>query len=69
MANINIQISTIDEALHLQNLAAINIGKYQSNPVHGQEQHQNNLVRLWRDVHSQAGQALEKYQSELEARV
>lgn len=63
-----IEISTIDEALHLQNVAAINIGKYQQNAVEGQEQQQSNLIRLWRDVHKQAGQALDKFQSEMEER-
>lgn len=59
---INIQISTVDEALHLQNLATMNIQKYQSNPVVGQEQYQNNLIRMWRDVHGQAGKALNSLQ-------
>ncbi|MCG9782660.1 hypothetical protein L1D52_09860 [Vibrio brasiliensis] len=68
MAIINIQISTIDEALHLQNAATIKIGKYQQNAVEGQEQQQSNLIRLWRDVHKQAGQALKKFQSEMEER-
>lgn len=63
METIHIQISTVDEALHLQNVAAINIGKYQSNPLKGQEHHQSNLIRLWRDVHTQAGRAIEKLQS------
>lgn len=48
---ISIQINTLDEALHLQNLATINIGKYQENPVAGQAHLQSSLVRMWRDVH------------------
>lgn len=45
---------------------SINIGKYKSNPVAGQEQFQNNLVRIWRDVHNQAGTVIENLQSESE---
>lgn len=55
MTNINIQISTIDEALHWQNVATLNINKFRSNPVEGQENFQSNLIRMWNDVHAQAG--------------
>ncbi len=59
---ITIQITSMGEALHLQNLAALNIGKYRTNQVQGSEQQQNNLIRLWRDVHTQAGKAIEALQ-------
>lgn len=60
--SINIQIITVDEALHLQNMAAINIEKFQANPVKGQERYQANLINIWRDIHAQAGKALENMQ-------
>ncbi|USE02746.1 hypothetical protein JKJ11_24180 [Vibrio sp. SCSIO 43133] len=60
METIRIQIKTIEEALHLQNIATINIGKYQKNPVLGAEHMQSSMIRLWRDVHYQAGVALHR---------
>ncbi|MEZ9604239.1 MULTISPECIES: hypothetical protein [Vibrio] len=56
--SINIQITTVDEALHWQNVATLNINKFRSNPVEGQENYQSNLIRMWNDVHAQAGLAL-----------
>lgn len=63
--SINIQISTIDEALHWQNVAILNINKFRSNPVEGQENFQSNLIRMWNDVHAQAGLALIAMQQEV----
>ncbi|CAK6716552.1 hypothetical protein [Vibrio harveyi] len=63
--SIQIPISSIDEALHLQNVASLNIAKYRDNQVEGQEAYQINLIRIWRDVHSQAGIALNKFASEM----
>ncbi|WP_425628640.1 hypothetical protein [Vibrio neptunius] len=56
--SINIQIATIDEALHWQNVATLNINKIRANPVDGQENYQSNLTRMWCDVHAQAGLAV-----------
>ena len=64
--SVQIPISNVDEALHLQNVAALNIAKYRDNQVEGLETCQSNLIRIWRDVHSQAGAALTKFSSEIE---
>ena len=48
---VSIQINTLDEALHLQNLATINIGKYQENTIAGQVHLQSSLIRLWRHIY------------------
>ncbi|NAW58742.1 MULTISPECIES: hypothetical protein [unclassified Vibrio] len=58
---IRIHLSNIDEALHLQNLATRNVEKYKKNHIEGQEHLQSALVRMWRDVHNQAGQAVNEY--------
>ncbi|HCE2475723.1 TPA: hypothetical protein NGT97_001374 [Vibrio parahaemolyticus] len=50
--NVQIPISNVDEALHLQNVASLNIAKYRDNQVEGQEACQSNLIRIWRDVHN-----------------
>ncbi|ERB66330.1 hypothetical protein G3U99_23215 [Vibrio coralliilyticus OCN008] len=55
---ITIEINTPEEALHLQNVAALNIGKYKSNPVEGQQHLQSTHIRLWRNMHTQAGDVL-----------
>ncbi|AXT73050.1 hypothetical protein ACBZ91_21620 [Vibrio natriegens] len=64
--SVQIPISNVDEALHLQNVAALNIAKYRDNQVEGLEACQSNLIRIWHDVHSQAGAALTKFSSEIE---
>ncbi|CAM3079258.1 hypothetical protein [Vibrio neptunius] len=56
--SINIQLTTVDEALHWQNVAALNIHKFRANPVDGQEDFQSDLIRMWCDVHAQAGLAI-----------
>lgn len=63
---VSIQINTLDEALHLQNLATINIGKYQENPIAGQVHLQSSLVRMWREVHKQAGEVVLAFLNEAE---
>lgn len=63
--SINIQITTVDEALHWQNVATLNINKFRSNPVESQENFQSNLIRMWNDVHAQAGLALIAIQEEV----
>lgn len=60
---ISIQINTLDEALHLQNLATINIGKYKENPIAGQVHLQSSLIRMWRDIYQQAGKVIEQLQA------
>lgn len=55
-----IQMNTLDEALNIENVAALNIAKYKQNPVEGQENLQSSLVRMWRDIHKQAGEALDR---------
>nr|WP_045371704.1 hypothetical protein [Vibrio campbellii] len=62
--NVQIPISNVDEALHLQNVASLNIAKYRDNQVEGQEACQSNLIRIWRDVYNQAGIALNQFSSE-----
>ncbi|HCE1574321.1 TPA: hypothetical protein ACF39K_002242 [Vibrio parahaemolyticus] len=52
---ITIELNTLEEALHIQNVAALNISKYQQNPVEGQECQQNSSIRLWQDIRRQAG--------------
>ncbi|EJL6748357.1 TPA: hypothetical protein ACVU3Y_002021 [Vibrio parahaemolyticus] len=52
---ITIELNTLEEALHLQNVAALNISKYQHNAVEGQECQQNSNIRLWQDIRRQAG--------------
>ncbi|TFH90086.1 hypothetical protein [Vibrio ouci] len=64
--SINIQITTVDEALHWQNVATLNINKFRSNPVEGQENFQSNLIRMWNDVHAQAGLAIISLQEPVE---
>ncbi|MFS1466428.1 MULTISPECIES: hypothetical protein [Vibrio] len=57
--SIVIQVNTLDEALNIENTAALNIGKYSQNPVEGQENLQSALIRMWRDVHKQAGEVID----------
>lgn len=64
--SINIQITNVDEALHWQNLATLNINKFRSNAVAGQEHYQANLIRMWCDVHAQAGLAIISMQEAVE---
>ncbi|MCR9366929.1 hypothetical protein [Vibrio antiquarius] len=52
---ITIELNTLEEALHIQNVAALNISKYQQNTVEGQECQQNSNIRLWQDIRRQAG--------------
>ncbi|ALR92022.1 MULTISPECIES: hypothetical protein [Vibrio] len=52
---ITIELNTLEEALHIQNVAALNISKYQQNQVEGQECQQNSNIRLWQDIRRQAG--------------
>ncbi|KNY40706.1 hypothetical protein AKG94_20980 [Vibrio harveyi] len=61
---VQIPISNVDEALHLQNVASLNIAKYRDNQVEGQEACQSNLIRIWRDIYNQAGIALKTFASE-----
>ncbi|MFV8448303.1 hypothetical protein ACNO7U_25720 [Vibrio owensii] len=61
---VQIPISNVDEALHLQNVASLNIAKYRDNQVEGQEASQSNLIRIWRDIHNQTGIALKTFASE-----
>ncbi|MBU2898028.1 hypothetical protein [Vibrio hepatarius] len=63
---INIKITTVDEALHWQNVATLNINKFRSNPVAGQENYQSNLIRMWCDVHAQASLASISLQESVE---
>ncbi|HFQ4907281.1 TPA: hypothetical protein ACGU4V_004457 [Vibrio vulnificus] len=60
--SVQISISNVEEALHLQNVAALNIAKYRDNQV--EETGQSNLIRLWRDIYSQAGIALKVFATE-----
>lgn len=62
-----IQLNTPEEALHLQNVAALNIRKYQDHPVVGQESQQASNIRLWREISRQANQALQLFVSSEEA--
>lgn len=55
---ITIELNTLEEALHLQNVAALNVTKYQENPVEGQERQQNSNIRLWQNISRQAGLAM-----------
>ncbi|MDC5855509.1 hypothetical protein [Vibrio europaeus] len=55
---ITIELNTLEEALHLQNVAALNVTKYQMNPVEGQERQQNSNIRLWQNIGRQAGLAM-----------
>ncbi|PMN72302.1 hypothetical protein BCT26_22055 [Vibrio lentus] len=57
--SIVIQVNTLDEALNLENTAARNISKYLQNPIEGQENLQSALIRMWRDVHKQAGEVID----------
>lgn len=59
---IAIQINSLEEALNIENVAALTITKYQENEVEGQEQLQNNLIAMWRGIHKQAGDALDQFQ-------
>ncbi len=52
---ITIEVNTLEDALHLQNVAALNISKYQKNIIEGQECQQNSNIRLWQDISRQAG--------------
>lgn len=63
---ISIQLNTIEEALHMQNVATLNIGKYQANPIDGQSNLQSALVRMWRDIHQQAGKVVVELSREVE---
>ncbi|MFW1477305.1 hypothetical protein ACEWA0_07385 [Vibrio parahaemolyticus] len=56
---ITIELNTLEEALHIQNVAALNISKYQQNAVEGQECQQNSNIRLWQDIRRQAGLEME----------
>ncbi|NOH22353.1 hypothetical protein [Vibrio europaeus] len=55
---ITIELNTLEEALHLQNVAALNVTKYQENPIEGQERQQNSNIRLWQNIGRQAGLAM-----------
>lgn len=63
--SVNIQINTLDEAINIENVAALNITKYQQNEVKGQEHLQSALVRMWRDIHKQAGEVVDSYKVKL----
>ncbi|HCM1304500.1 hypothetical protein HJ088_15405 [Vibrio parahaemolyticus] len=52
---ITIELNTLEEALHIQNVAALNISKYQQHAVEGRECQQNSNIRLWQDIRRQAG--------------
>ncbi len=62
---VHIPISNIEDALHIQNIAVLNISKYQDNPVEGQEACQSHFVHIWLDVHNQAGAALTELAREI----
>ncbi|MGF1842288.1 hypothetical protein L4C39_03710 [Vibrio clamense] len=59
MSTISVQINNLDEAINIENVAALNITKYQKNKVKGQEHLQSALVRMWRDIHKQAGEVID----------
>ncbi|PTP02656.1 hypothetical protein CWN85_08675 [Vibrio splendidus] len=59
--SISIQVNTLDEALNIENVAALNIAKYKQNSVEGQENLQSSFVRMWRDIHKQAGEVLDTF--------
>ncbi|PNH98452.1 hypothetical protein [Vibrio diazotrophicus] len=57
--NISIQINSLDEALNLQNVAALNIEKYKTNKVEGNQQAV--LIFMWRNLYEQAIQAVNQF--------
>lgn len=59
--SISIQVNTLEEALNIENVAALNIAKYKQNSVEGQENLQSSFVRMWRDIHKQAGEVLDTF--------
>ncbi len=59
--NISLQISSLEEALNLQNVAALNIEKYQANKVEGQANQQAAIIFMWRNLYQQASQAVNQF--------
>ncbi|GEM77581.1 hypothetical protein [Vibrio sagamiensis] len=58
---IKIELNTLEEAIHLHNVAALNAYKYQQNLVKGQECQQNANIRIWKDIRDQAIKDIEKF--------
>lgn len=58
---IMIELNTLEEALHLQNVAVLTASKYQENPVEGQECQQNSNIRIWQEIARQASKAVDKF--------
>ncbi|UTZ28435.1 hypothetical protein HB761_17235 [Vibrio campbellii] len=58
---IKIEINTLEEAIHIHNIAAINAHKYQNNIIKDHECQQIANVRIWKDIRDQAIKHIEKF--------
>lgn len=67
MASINIEINTFEEALNLQNVAAIKHNKILENPVKGQKANQALIGLMWKQIYIEAGKAMEELQTDEES--
>ncbi|PNH95727.1 hypothetical protein [Vibrio diazotrophicus] len=67
MPRIQIDITTIEQALNLQNIAAIKHEKMLHSPVKGSEKESAEIAAMWRDIYHKAGAAVDCFKEQFSA--
>lgn len=67
MPIIQLNISTFEQALNLQNIAAIKHEKFLNNPVRGSENESAEIAAMWRDIYHKAGEAVDCFKEQFVA--
>lgn len=64
MPRIQIEITTIEQALNLQNIAAIKHEKMLHSPVKGSEKESAEIAAMWRDIYHKSGAAIDCFKEQ-----
>ena len=58
---IKIELNSLEEAIHIHNIAALNTYKFQNSTTEANESQQNANLRIWQDIFDQAVIHIEKF--------
>lgn len=64
MPTIQIDITTFEQALNLQNVAALHHDSVLANPVEGCEEEKTAIMAMWRDIYLKAIEAVDEFKGE-----
>ncbi len=64
MPRIELDITTVEQALNLQNIAAVKHEKFLNNPVRGCEKESAEIAAMWREIYHKAGAAIDCFKEQ-----